>query len=624
MAGPTLLSTGGVIDPYATLQNAVSNVGQIYQNYEESARKNAEFQAQEQERNRVRSMRKFAADYDARVGEDYRGINASMRPLVEQSEAQARKQWQAANPNVSADQAAAFDDQLRTARRSLVSAEDVATTVTNDYRKSGFSPEEAEAYGRQAAAGYAPRGAALSRAQAEADARNEAADKMSQRLLDLYKVQASSDDSRIRALDDLDGNSRSGTGAGRTGASGGGSGSLAEPDKLMNLEEYLKKAIGGDSRQAMSSFEQGLAAYNEKAKAAGGKPLSYEQGQAVAATNLSRGGMLTNNKALYKDSADFAALLTAQYGPADGAPTTGANGGVGGPSAERLALINNMRTSISSAERQAILNPSRTVVNPEQVIRQQVASAYASLFPQAAQENRAAATQPNASPASAPSRINAAVGAAARYRPTPAAPLAEGQTRGTGFTSNNPSTQGTPAGVPSNPVSQTNAQPVTPARELAEQIAAYERNGTDGSVDLPRVLQTLQARNPEMYQAVIRERNAIGQENAQYDKLSKELAALETRSDVARKRLASQDPNSLSTDRPLTGKRPLFDASNPYRAGGVSTPVESDSPYQQYLNEQTQLDGWEQQIQQLRSRKQAMESTNQPKDFSRLKSILNR
>lgn len=610
MAGPTLLSTGGVIDPYATLQNVVSNVGQIYQNYEESARKNAEFQAQEQERNRVRSMRKFAADYDARVGEDYRGINASMRPLVEQSEAQARKQWQAANPNVSADQAAAFDDQLRTARRSLVSAEDVATTVTNDYRKAGFSPEEAEAYGRQAAAGYAPRGAALSRAKAEADARNEAADKMSQRLLDLYKVQASSDDSRIRALDDLDGNSRSGTGAGRTGASGGGSGSLAEPDKLMNLEEYLKKAIGGDSRQAMSSFEQGLSAYNEKAKAAGGKPLSYEQGQAVALANLSRGGVLTNNKALYKDPADFAALLTAQYGPADGAPTTGANGGVGGPSAERLALINNMRTSISSAERQAILNPSRTVVNPEQVIRQQVASAYASLFPQAAQENRAAATQPNASPASAPSRINAAVGAAARYRPTPAAPLAEGQTRGTGFTSNNPSTQGTPAGVQSSPSNPT-------ARTLAEEIVAY-RNSGDNSIDVPRAIQTLEARDPALFNDVMREQNVINQNTNRISSLNDDEARLARDIASLQERLSQQDPSTLSTKRI---RAPIGSSGSPIMNPQGTTNIPSE--YQNYLTNTARLAAMRTQLENVRNqRTAATNAVPTTKDFTRLRSLL--
>lgn len=631
------LPTGGVVNPYSDLQNAVAGVGQLYQNYDENKRREVLFKDQQDERDRVKSMRDFSTSYDSRVGDDYRGISTNMRPLVEQQEAQARQNFITTNPNATAEQASAFDTQLKSVRRSLANAEDVASSVASDYRKAGFSAAEADAYGRAEAANYGARGAAIAQAQAEADARNKAAEGMSGRLLDLYKVQSAADNAEIRGL--LNGSNASG-GSGSKGSGNGsatGSGSFSNPVKLKALQDYLKGELdgigSGDAKNAVTRFEQGMNLYNERARANGGAQLSFEQGQDVLLSNISRNNW--DNQALFKDGPEFAALLESQFGaPAAKASDGKTGGGSGNGALDRAAIIAGAQTQLSPAERAAILSPERVVVNPEQVVRSQVAGAYARLFPQAAQDNRALlenATKPAASSGGV-SRSVVATGTNTsavrpvgtpngRYVPPVVAPLQGDATRGAGY---QPLPNAAPAGVRSDAGTPTNTQPITPARELAEQISAYERNGTDGSVDLPRTLQTLQARNPEMYQAVMRERNAISKDNLQYDKMTKEIATLESRSEAARKRLAAVDPNTLSTDRQVSDNRAMFDLSGASRFGGVSTPVESDSPYQQYLNQQNQLDNWDQQIQQLRNRKQEIETTNQPKDFSRLKSILNR
>jgi hypothetical protein len=609
------LPTGGVVNPYSDLQNAVAGVGQLYQNYDENKRREVLFKDQQDERDRVKSMRDFSTSYDSRVGDDYRGISANMRPLVEQQEAQARQNFVTTNPNATAEQASAFDTQLKNVRRSLANAEDVASSVASDYRKAGFSAAEADTYGRAEAANYGARGAAIAQAQAEADARNKAAEGMSGRLLDLYKVQSAADSAEIRGL--LNGSNAS-----------GGSGFKA-------LQDYLKGELdgigSGDAKNAVTRFEQGMNLYNERARANGGAQLSFEQGQDVLLSNISRNNW--DNQALFKDGPEFAALLESQFGAPAAKASDGKTSGTGNAALDRAAIIAGAQTQLSPAERAAILSPARVVVNPEQVVRSQIANAYSQLFPQAAQTNRALVENVSApAPVGAVRRsVPAAEGNTSvtrpagltngRYVPPVVDPLTGDATRGAGY---QPLPNVAPAGVQSDAGTPTNTRPITPARELAEQIAAYERNGTDGSVDLPRTLQTLQARNPEMYQAVMRERNDISKDNLQYDKMTKEIATLESRSEAARKRLAAVDPNTLSTDRQVADNRAMFDLSGASRFGGVSTPVESDSPYQQYLNQQNQLDNWDQQIQQLRSRKQAIESTNQPKDFSRLKSILNR
>lgn len=597
MAGPRFLATGGVVDPYANLQNAVSNVGQIYQNYEENERRDADFRAKEEERNRIKSMREFATNYDSRVGEDYRGINANMRPLVEQSEAQVKQRWQAANPQATAEQSAAFDNELRNVRKTLATAEDVAATVTNDYLRAGFSPEEADAYGRQAATGYGSRGAALAQAQAEADARNQAADKMSQRLLDLYKVQSQSDNASIRALGSSSGSGvRSGVKTGSVGAS-----SFANPAKLNALQEYLSEEIGGDSREAIASMEQGLSLYNEKAKANGGVPLTFEQAQNVALSNISRGGAFTDNKALYSDPADFAALLTTQYGPADA--TNRANTQTGG-AIDRQSLITNARTRISNAEREAILNPSRTVVNPEQIARQQVASAYARLFPQAAEENRVAATRTGATAASAPSRITAAVNQSARYRVTPPTPVAAGSTRGTGFVAPQDQTQQvTPAGTTSSPEEQL----ANPARALAQELFLSQNN--PNGVDTVRELQRLRIQNPKFYEQVIEEQSLLQKNQEILSNLDQSLSQGENRIAQLRRYMASQNPETLSTERELT-----------LSPRGITT-----SPYERYLQDQERLRQAEQEQENVRLRRDDLRSTlpyGQQPNLDRLQQLL--
>lgn len=600
MAGPTLVNVGGVVNPYQDLQNAVSGVGQIYRGYEEDARKQAAFKAQEDERNRVKSMREFATNYDARVGDDFRGVSAGIQPLAQQAEAQAMQRWRSTNPTATADQQAAFELEIKNARRSLASAEDVAASVTQDYMKAGFAPDEAEAYGRQAAVGYNSRGAALASAQAQAAAADKLNETKSQRLLDLYRIEQQGDSADTRMLLALSG----GVGKASSGKSAGAnsqSGGLIDPKKAEAFETFIVDKIGSrDAKAALTNIEGGLSAYNARAKLNGRPTLSFEQAQAAAMSNLSRGSL--DNDALFKDKADFAAILTEQYGPADAVPAGTGVGGAGSL-AERQALITGNRSPLSASDRATILNLAPTVINPEQVARQQVAAAYARLFPEAAQANSAVvekALDPMKRTRTSTGNQTTTAGVGTKYRPTAAPALTGDATRGSKRTDlTTGANDGTPAGVPSSPARQE----ITPARALAEEIVAYQNSGTSGDIDLPRVLQTLQERNPAMYNSVIREK-------ADLESLDRNIKALENRTTSLQTRLGNQNMLALSTDTP----RPVL-------TGSPMAFLPEVSPYRKFLKEQENLKVMQQQLSELRQRKPVV-NPNTPQDFTRLRSML--
>jgi hypothetical protein len=578
MAGPRFLNTGGVTDPYQNLQQAVSGVGRIYQDYDENQRRQAAADAQEQERNRIKSMREFASTYDSRVGDDYRGINAGLRPLVEQSEAQARKQFQATNPQATAEQASAFESQLLNARRSLASAEDVANTVTNDYLRAGFSPEEAQAYGANAASGFGARGSALAQAQAEADARNKSADQMSERLLELYKARSASDNAAIRAL----GSSSSG-GGGRTGGTGktmGGGGALLDPESITKLTDYTSSQIGGlidfDTPEVMQNFSMGLDAYNAKARASGGRQLSFAEGQSQLISNLSKGKF--DNDAKFESPEEFETLLSAQYGPPDASNRQGMVGGAGG-GVDHQSLVAGMRSGLSEAERQAILSPSRVTVNPQQVMRQQVASAYASLFPQAAAQNRPIVEQamrPTQAPA--PSRAVAAPssgGDRPRYQITPAGVLAEGQTRGTGFT------QLTPSGAKEAPADATSS-PVSRTSTMARELAGYQV-GNEASPELLRRVDLTLGLLPEDERNQVRsEMNQLLRQQQARDDAQGAVASQLLEADALERSIAGVNPESLST------RRERLTSGDPYGLMGQTAPSQLEN-YVETVNKIRQL-----------------------------------
>lgn len=437
MAGPRYLNVGSVVDPYQGLQQAVSGVGQIYHNYEENERRNAAERRVAVEAERVEGKRRFLAEYDPRLGTDFRGVDQTLRPYAEQEEQRALASWQQQNPNATQEERSAFENQLINSRRGLLSAEDVQAAVLEDARRGGLDLTEAQNLAALQSVGLPSRGSYLASAQAENEARNKAMSERSDRMLELEKLRSAGDNARIRSL----GTASTGSGSKNTSGSGGrGDFNLKDHAQFENyVKDQVDGWIGGDADKAFANAYGGLDLYNREVVALGGKPLGLSDIQETVVKNLSRGGTFTDNAALYNTPQEFVSRLVADLGtPEDYVNRSSRTTSGRASAADQISAVLSGRGTLTAAERDLILNPPRSMVDATAVARQRVASAYASLFPEAAARNpntRNTASETVQVPApssSVSSRVEGTVpNQSGRYVVTPPPPLNEGEIRGT-------------------------------------------------------------------------------------------------------------------------------------------------------------------------------------------------
>jgi hypothetical protein len=232
-----------------------------------------------------------------------------------------------------------------------------------------------------------------------------------------------------------------------------------------------------------------------------------------------------------------------------------------------------------------------------------VAQAYARLFPEAAKVNSAVvekALDPMKRIRTSTGSQTTTTGVGTKYRPTAAPALTGDATRGSKRTDLATNVnEVVPAGTQTSP----DRQEITPARALAEEIVAYQKNGIDGSIDLPRVLQTLEVRNPTMYNAVMREKSDL-------DSLDGKIKSLESTTSRLQTRLGNQNLLALST-------QPV----KPVLMGSPMAWSPEESAYKQFVKEQEKLKTMQQQLSELRQR-QPVVNPNTPQDFTRLRSML--
>ena len=497
MAGPRYLNVGSVVDPYQGLQQAVSGVGQIYQNYEENERRNANERRVAAEAERVEGNRRFLAEYDPRLGTDFRGVDETLRPYAEQEEQRALTTWHQQNPNATQEDRAAFENQLINARRGLLSAEDVQAAVIEDARRGGLDLADAQNLAALQSVGLSSRGSYLASAQTENEARNKEMSERSNRMLELEKLRSASDNARIRSL------GTASTGSGSRNASGSGGRGGFDLKNHAQFEDYVKDQIdgwiGGDADKAFANAYGGLDLFNREVVALGGKPLDLSDIQETVVKNLSRGGAFTDNAALYSTPQEFVTRLEADIGTPEEyvSRASGATSGRASAS-DQISAVLSGRGTLTAAERDLILNPPRSMVNATAVARQRVASAYASLFPEAAASNPATRNAQVPAPSSnVSSRVEEAV--PGQYTVVPPPPLVEGEIRGTRPT--------VPAsGVPASPEEQTSVLANTiflRERELSQPTAGMSaQQRRQERENLNNALSVLQRTDPAQYEQV--------------------------------------------------------------------------------------------------------------------------
>lgn len=396
------LSVGGVDNPYRELQQSVNSVGQIFRDYDEDQRRRAEnarsefeYTQQLQERDRVNQQRTALAEYNPNIGQDFRGIDVSLRPHVEAQENTLRTQWEEANPNPTAEDRAAFERELGSTRASLASSEDVYSAVFDDVLRISQNPAYADTVAKAQAAQYRSRSAPIEQARANADAFNAAREKEADRRLELLKVEGqnrrSYGNNVVKLVDDLYG------GTGRSSGGSGGGGSYS-PDKYnfktdAEFREVLQDRIGSwrDAPNALKHATSGFDEYNRLAREAGKPELSAHHKYQAIIEDVVEGGMFHNNKVRYSSGEDFAEILIRKFGLPDSDRDVNT---AAAQSHNRTAGLNEVENILSSAyrapskeEQLAILNPRQVSVDVTKEQQRWVANAYYARWPELAKRS---------------------------------------------------------------------------------------------------------------------------------------------------------------------------------------------------------------------------------------------
>lgn len=155
MARPISVETSSFINPYTEAAESVGKVGDLYRGFHQDRRQQEAHNREMDELDRQETMRSFAANYDPRVGIDGKGLdNVTLTKVREMEKGildQAQKDYEAGKDVQTPEE---LSKQLLDMRSQLATQENVASTVAADYKRAGFSNEDAIAAGQFAASRF--------------------------------------------------------------------------------------------------------------------------------------------------------------------------------------------------------------------------------------------------------------------------------------------------------------------------------------------------------------------------------------------------------------------------------------------------------------------------------------
>jgi hypothetical protein len=173
MAGPSIVNVSSVVDPFEGLQKAVSNVGDIYSDFDRENRETASHNAAVRDSNRVQEQRDFNRAYDPQLAIEGRGLTANTKKLYDAKEKEVAAHYQKIrDEGGKIPSAEELNTGLRDIRNSLITKEDAADVVRRDYLDQGFSPEEANNYAEVNTTQYTSRADMLGGETSRVDALN--------------------------------------------------------------------------------------------------------------------------------------------------------------------------------------------------------------------------------------------------------------------------------------------------------------------------------------------------------------------------------------------------------------------------------------------------------------------
>jgi hypothetical protein len=286
MAGPSIVNVSSVVDPFEGLQKAVSNVGDIYSDYDRETRETASHNAAVRDSNRVQEQRDFNRAYDPQLAIEGRGLTANTKKLYDAKEKEVAAHYQKIrDKGGKIPSAEELNTGLRDIRNSLITKEDAADVVRRDYLDQGFSPEEANKYAEVNTAQYTSRadmlGGETSRVDAlnaQRQARSEAAEVTANLIIDSEEALSLTDKQRA-SLGIGQGKSTNWNGKDYSASALGDSDLAARTQLLTTMKESLGDGIplvwGGDAKEAINMADKAFYGFNKTRVDAGLPPLPY-------------------------------------------------------------------------------------------------------------------------------------------------------------------------------------------------------------------------------------------------------------------------------------------------------------------------------------------------------------
>lgn len=264
MAGPRYLGINNIIDPTEGARRALGEVGAIYRDYDEQARKNEESNRQREEYARLTNERKVLSEYNPTVGDNFFGIDMDTQNHVRQAEARAIERNNAlrASGDASALSDEALQQKFLTNRSQLADRDTVFRDVYNELVSQNVSDESAQRRAAMAASGYGSTSDLAAAEQAAVEARNKMAVERAKLIAGYDKTDATNLTNLTRTA--ISANNRSsGSGSGSSGKSSStGTSSKSPyptPDVMQKTFELAGDMAGSsDGKIAIQSLIGGI------------------------------------------------------------------------------------------------------------------------------------------------------------------------------------------------------------------------------------------------------------------------------------------------------------------------------------------------------------------------------
>lgn len=298
MAGPRMIGVDNIIDPYARLQDSVSQVGNIYRNFEEDQRRTTEANMKIRDYNREETARAYLSGYDPNLGTDLRGLNDNDRRFAQEQETKLLADFDAKNannPNAAAERAKLLET-FNNNRRQLVSRESAESVIFQDLIRNNVNPQTAAIQAKALATKYQGENDLYDNHVAAVTARNDSNKARADQMLELYKIERQYPDYDIR---------RSAASGGGGAGSGGGSG--GDPLKTnMDIETFLKERNGPwDGRTDLANISDAVTFINQERAASKLPPIRTGQLTDLIARSSPGDRGIWNNKSRYASSGDW-------------------------------------------------------------------------------------------------------------------------------------------------------------------------------------------------------------------------------------------------------------------------------------------------------------------------------